>query len=567
MKTLSVVFLGALCAVSLPLWAQTPPPAAPDAGSIMRTPETLRPPKAEPPPDLSLPEPEPTALPEAAVPEETLFIQSFRVEDVAPLTEAEVLAVLAPYAGRHLTMAQINEAAQAVTALYRARGYMMASAFLPKQDARGGTLTLAVGLGRYGRVAVENRSLVRDAAVKGLFAPLQPGAVIERGGLERALLLTQALPGAKLPEVSLAAGAEPGTADVVVVVPPAPRFSAFAVYDNQGSRYTGRHRLGLGAGVNSPLGLGDSLMLSGVFGRNGTSHMGSGRAAYSVPVGLSGGMLDVALDRTTYSLGDAYRDLDATGQVDSVELGGRYPVIRTQEAGLALGVTVASRRLRDEYEALDYRIRKRASTATLKALADRWGSVAGHTVHGALEAGLTLGRLRFDDAQHRADDRAGVKSGGDYSRLNLNGTLDVALVPGLSATVTLAVQRALGRSLDSSERLTISGSSGVKAYRESGTGDHGFIAGVELRYRLPPVAGVNHAVGVFVDHAQARFVKPDYALEDKLRLSDVGLGYYAARGPLFMKAQVAHKVGAEPDEVVMQRDGRTHFLFQLGATF
>jgi hemolysin activation/secretion protein len=569
MKVSGLFFVAALAAVSLPLGAQTPPPGAPDAGSIMRTPGTVRPPETkEPQPDLPLPE---AAPPEEetgqAVPDETLFIQSFRIEDAAPLTEAEVQTVLTPYAGRNLTMAQIEEAAQAVTALYRSRGFLMAYAYLPRQDARSGVLTLALRIGRYGQVTIRNESLARDAAVAGLFAPLRSGEAIERPALERALLLAAALPGAKLPKVSLAAGKALGEADLLVEVPAGRRATGFAVYDNQGSRYTGRHRVGLGAIVNSPTGIGDSLMVSGVFGRNGASRMGSGRAAYSAPAGWRGARVDVALDRTVYSLGETYRDLDATGRVDSAELGGRYPLIRTHDTGLELGATVATRLLRDEFDALDYTIEKRVRVATLKAAVDHWGALAGRTAHGALELGLTLGRLSFDDAEQKADDRAGVKSAGDYSRLNLNGTLDVALAPKVNATLTLAVQRALGRSLDSSERLMISGPSGVKAYRESVTGDHGFVAGLEVRYVLPPVRGVSHAVGVFADHGQARFVKPRFAVEDKLKLSDVGLGYYASRAPFFMKALVAHKVGAQPDEVVTERDGRTHFLFQFGAIF
>src|SRR5215813_1198882 len=83
---------------------------------------------------------------------ETLFVRTFVVEGPSLVDEAEVRAILAPYQSRKLTLAQIYEAADKVTTLYRNQGYLVAKAYVPAQDARSGKLKLKLVPGRYGTI-------------------------------------------------------------------------------------------------------------------------------------------------------------------------------------------------------------------------------------------------------------------------------------------------------------------------------------------------------------------------------------------------------------------------------
>ena len=76
-----------------------------------------------------------------------------------------------------------------VTALYRSRGYLVARAYVPRQDASTGTLTIRVLVGQYGKVSVRNSSLVNDARIEGYFSRLGQGNAVHRDDLERAMLL------------------------------------------------------------------------------------------------------------------------------------------------------------------------------------------------------------------------------------------------------------------------------------------------------------------------------------------------------------------------------------------
>ncbi len=98
----------------------------------------------------------------------TLFIRSFVLDGPTLVDGAEVRAILASYENRKLTLAQIYEAADKITALYRDAGYLFAKAYVPAQDARSGLLRIKFLPGQYGSITVENDSLVREAFLRGI---------------------------------------------------------------------------------------------------------------------------------------------------------------------------------------------------------------------------------------------------------------------------------------------------------------------------------------------------------------------------------------------------------------
>src|SRR5262249_13678695 len=79
---------------------------------------------------------------------ETLLVRSFRAETPEGIVDpAQFHEILEPYENRRLTLAQIYEAADRITTLYRDKGYMVAKAYVPAQDARRGVLRIKVVLG------------------------------------------------------------------------------------------------------------------------------------------------------------------------------------------------------------------------------------------------------------------------------------------------------------------------------------------------------------------------------------------------------------------------------------
>jgi len=131
-------------------------------------------------------------------------------------------------------------------------------------------------------------------------------------------------------------GESVGTSDFNIATQPTNRFTGYVVADNNGGRYTGMNRLMAGAGINSPLGIGDKLFISGMI--SDTADLKNGRISYSAPLSATGLRGEAAFSRTTYSLGEEYEDLDAEGSSNGLELNFTYPVIKTRLENLTANI-------------------------------------------------------------------------------------------------------------------------------------------------------------------------------------------------------------------------------------
>lgn len=534
-----------------------------DIGDALKEAQPPRPvpPAHAPAPQIVSPVERPLSLPAG----QTLFVREFRLEGTELIADSELQALLAPYQGRELTLAQIQEAAGQVTSLYRSHGYPVARAYVPRQDASDGVLRMQVLVGRYGQFTLNNQSPVDDGVISRVFAPLAASeAPVERVGLERAMLLVGDMPGAQLPKLTIAAGQAPGTSDISVDVPAGRRVGGYLLADNGGSRYTGKNRLSAGVEVNSPFGMADKLAFDGMATAHG--RLLNGRLAYAFPLAANGLRAELAAGHTTYELGADYKDLDATGKANTVEGTLSYPLLRSRERSLYLSFNLAAKRLRDEIGAAALVNAKTATVGTLGLRYEAWSGWLGRSAYGSLAGGISYGHLSLDEAQ-RALNRAGANTQGRYARLNLALTTSLALTQNWSATATLSAQKALlGKNLDSSEQMSISGGRGVKAYGETVSGDNAYLLNLELRAALPAVQaapGLGHSVGLFADAGRAYLQNGAYALSNGVSLSDVGLGYYLNYKALTGRLQLARATGPR----IAGHDGRTRLLVSLGMFF
>ncbi|RCW68514.1 hemolysin activation/secretion protein [Pseudorhodoferax soli] len=535
--------------------AQTPPI---DAGRAAQEAQPLRPaePRQQPNPTILQQEDRPLALPAGR----TLRVDSFVFEGADGIPAEELQAAVASYKGRDLAMPDIEAVADRVTALLREKGYLVARALVPRQDASGGALRIRVVIGTYGKVSVQNRSLVNDASLSGYFSDLGGSKTVTRQDLERSMLLVGELPGATLPKVTVAAASEPGASDFVAQVEPGPRYGAYLLGDNFGSRYTGRNRLTAGGTVNSPAGIGDRIDAYGMSSSNGD--LRSGRIAYAAPLGSQGLRGEVAASRTTYELGSIYAPLGALGTARSLEANLSYALQRSRTQNLTVLLNLVDRRLYDAVQTEGSATTKHARAATLGASLDRFGQLFSRDAAFSATGSVTWGRLRIDEPAMAAANRAGANTVGGYGRFNLGLAGRVALSDALSAHSALDVQRSIRRNLDSSEQLLISGTRGVTAYESAASGDDGYLVKAELRYALPALPQGTHAVNVFTNLGRVSLHDAGFTTTNGVRLSDVGIGYTVSWRALYARLQAARAIGARPAPYAS--DDRTRVLVQLG---
>lgn len=76
--------------------------------------------------------------------ERVYFLKKISVQDSKILSKKELDSILKPYLEKEITMKQIHELVDAITALYRGKGDEISKAYLPEEPIVAGTLLIAL---------------------------------------------------------------------------------------------------------------------------------------------------------------------------------------------------------------------------------------------------------------------------------------------------------------------------------------------------------------------------------------------------------------------------------------
>lgn len=562
--------LQAALTAATPARAQSVTPLLPyNIGDAVRQAEESRQARPKPPPAAPV-------LPRLIEPQftladkETLFVRKFELEGPQLVEDTETRAILAPYENRKLTLAEIYAAADKITTLYRLKGYLVAKAYVPAQNARRGVLRFKLVPGRYGAIALDNASLVSGEFLRAVIDRARDASpVIQKGPLERAMLLISDLPGAGAPRIAISRGQKPETSDFLFSAPQGKRFEGYLLGDNSGSPYTGRDRLNGGVSVNSLLGYGDRLTASGIVSEH--ANLANGRLAYGFPLDADGLRAEIGAFRTTYALSGVYKDLAATGSAYAIAATLTYALKRQREESIYLSANFTHKWLNDKIAGLSTADRT-IDLGTLSVNHDAVQSLFGLPLVTNTSLSFTAGYVNFADPTQKANNIAGVDTVGNYYRINLSFNSIIAFDEDISLQTSLRAQKSFVGNLDSSEQMSVAGFWGVRSYDEGLAGDSGYLVTPELKYALPQFDVYRHSLGLFTDIGAAWLENGSYTTTQKsyTQLNDVGLGYYASYEyssgrVLLVKAQVAHTYGSRAG--AESYDRRTKGLVQVGFTF
>ncbi|WP_370589173.1 POTRA domain-containing protein, partial [Pseudomonas tolaasii] len=129
-------------------------------------------------------------MPTASTSTLQLQVRRFVVKGNRELSDAQLQAALQPYVGKTLGLDGLRDAAAQVTALYRARGYLVARAYLPAQDIQNGQVTVGISEGVIGQVSAlpDADVRLRPGVQQQFINALPTGTIIREQDLERVLL-------------------------------------------------------------------------------------------------------------------------------------------------------------------------------------------------------------------------------------------------------------------------------------------------------------------------------------------------------------------------------------------
>ncbi|OUL98223.1 ShlB/FhaC/HecB family hemolysin secretion/activation protein [Variovorax sp. JS1663] len=466
----------ALTLTAAAVQAQAIPPAAnvPGAGQLQRQIEqTLQP----PPPAVAPPSRPAEAAVDLGGP--LLTIQHFSIEGAGLIPADDLARQLDPYRGKPLSLGELQAAAQTLVATYRDRGWF-ARVLIPPQDASAGTLRVRVIEGRFGRVIPAEPVPQRadGAFVEAVVARrLRPGEPYSQADLERGLLLANDLPGVRADGV-LQAGTQTGTSDLALHIQDEPLFSGQVGLGNAGSRFTGRAQANAQLALNNLSGRGDQVTFTALAAQR-LDYLSAG---YSVPLGSDGWRASLAHSELHYRLGGDFSALDARGSARTTSLGLAYPLKRSGDASVWIGLSAEQGRYNDDTLGATLR-QRRVDSATLAL----WGNARDGWGGGGISdwrVALGQSRLTLGEPVDRMQDAAGPRAAGIATRLSYELRREQNLDAPWYWRMRLAGQFA-SRNLDASQKMALGGPSGVRAFPgDDGLGDSAHLMQLELHRPL-----------------------------------------------------------------------------------
>lgn len=387
--------------------------------------------------------------------------------------------------GEPATLAQIQAAAARVTNFYRQAGYLVARAYVPKQDASKGTLIIRVVEGRLEAADVKNHSRISDERIRRTIMDSQArGTVIEKDKLNRAIMLLNRLPGVGSTQASLRAGEAEGTTRLGLEVEEGPLFDGIVAADNYGNTFTGKGRSSGFFRLNSPLGIGDRLTLSGVLTQHTWSD--SVHVGWDVPVGYDGLRLGVSYDRTNYQLGDEFSILDAYGTADTITASASYPLLLTPDNQISARVALRHDSLSDYM--MNTQIAQRYINAGEASLSGSFkDGLLGTDAMTSWQAALTYGNLSMDGDSLLWDKMSGADTAGGYAVFSASFNRSQRLPFDKWSLRGQIRGQIANKNLDSSAGMSLGGPYGVRGYPSGeAQGDEGYVASLTLQYDPTP---------------------------------------------------------------------------------
>lgn len=477
------------------------------------------------------------------------------------ISKEEIDDLVKGYLGKSYSFDELKGIALVVTNYYRNKGYFVARAYIPPDGIKDDTLSLGIIEGNYGEFTLKNNSLVNDTKVQGMLDAIKDENIISVNTLERAMLLINDTPGAKVTKADIMPGELVGTSDFLIETQSTNPYTSYIIGDNYGSRYTGKYRFNLGLVANSPFGYGDKLSINGLLST--TNDLKNGKVSYGFPLMNNGLRGELSASKTTYSLAKEYKALDAIGDATTLEAKLSYPMIRTRQETLNLSMGIAHKDMEDKIRSADITTKKEAKVLTVGTDYERNWTFFGFNTNTKSSLNISHGNLKFDDAIAKAQDAAGAKTAGSYSKLFGSIEKSVQLNPTYSLTTSLRFQKALsGKNLDGSEDFSLGGAYGVRAFPDGEhSAENGYIIGAELFYTMPSIKGISHRASIFADTGYAK-MENQLGDNKSRQLSDIGVGYQASFKEFFTKVQVARVIGGE--KVTSEPEYSTRALIQLG---
>lgn len=434
-------------------------------------------------PRLLAPEPSPAPRVQQAPGGPSVTLSRFMIRGNTLLPEAQLQAALTPFLGRPLSFSELEDAAAEVGQGFRAQGWTV-RVFLPEQDIVQGTAIIEVVEATLGQVRSDGEVAPPSSlpALRQIIEASQaPGTFLNTARTDRGLLIANDISGVNVAGQVLEGEGQTQT-DLLLKTLAKPGTEFNLSQDNTGSYGTGSNRLAALVNFNH------FLQPGGVLSTQLAHTAGSqyARLGLSMPVGYEGWRWIVNSSKLNYQVVNLPKEVQGKGNSDTYGAELSYPLVRARNRNLFLNLAVDEKKFKN-YDPLGLLASNYSSRVYSLGLQGNretdWASLSG-----ALSGNLTVysGFLDLRSSPNQDTQAKDTNPAGNFSKLRWTITQEQPLSSSFSLYGSFSGQWA-GKNLDSSEKFSLGGASGVRAYGSGeASGAIGRMLNLEMRWRWNP---------------------------------------------------------------------------------
>ncbi|WP_019507422.1 ShlB/FhaC/HecB family hemolysin secretion/activation protein [Pleurocapsa sp. PCC 7319] len=427
----------------------------------------------------------------------SIAVEQFQFAGNTVFSQAELKAAIANFTGQPISFAQLIQAANAITELYVARGYITSGAYVPEQNLDSGVVQIQIIEGSLAEIEVNvvkgrlDEDYIRNRLKRKTQTPLNINQ------LQEALQLLQLNPLIASLDAELSAGIEPGTNTLAVSVTGADTFSLQARLNNNRNPSIGTFERGIELREANLFGIGDGIRFA-YYNTDGSNQYEGG---YILPLNSRDGSLSFDFRIAKNQIVEPpFDDADIDINSRNYDLTWRQPILQkatpevTQELALSL---TASRResdtsILDVPEALSPGANEDGEIRTsVLSLGQEWLQRNRKQVISA-RSQFNFGLNAFNATTSEEEpDSQFFAWRGQLSYLRLLSTPEGN--PAIGSTILLRSQLQLAADpLIPTEQFSLGGATTVRGYRQDVLlTDNGFSAAAELRLPIAHFDKIN----------------------------------------------------------------------------
>jgi hemolysin activation/secretion protein len=488
--------------------------------------------------------------------------------------DCEFQSITQPFLEKNLDFSQLQELTNLLNTFLKQQGWILANAYLPKQNLTEGTLHINIALGHIEKdaqgnvITIENTQPFRISKdlVESRLEESVNKAIVDSKSLERAILLLNDLPGIKA-QSTFEKGKETGGSRLIINVKEGPIINGDITADNFGNTYTGLWNANINLRVNDLLGNGEQFTLGGKKGEN----LNQSYFAATTPIGDNGALLNIHYNYLDYRLGKELKELDIHGDTQTIGTGMSYPIIRSTELSLWGSVNYNYRTTQDL--TLDKIAEQRFINQGILGLSSQYLDTIWNGAINQINY-----QFLFDNIEKSTTNRL-PNIENDYNKHNLHLSRLQRITQDISFYNAVDIQIAT-KNLASIDKFYLGGVNGIRAYPTGeASGDSGWINRFELRYDMQnyfTLADLQFIV--FIDTGQITLNEQrkkndlnNAGNQNNYMLSGSGAGFnIIGRENFSINMSWAHTLGGNPGQSLLLKDssgGRDQQRFWLTTSF